>query len=83
MEFLSAMPDERTGFFHVKFGAAPDDPHPFIIIIILKPSYVARKLHRDGATRLEIEEYVRANVNDLKATAQNVKARGLTTQELD
>jgi hypothetical protein len=81
MEFLSATPDERTGFFHVKFGAAADDPHPFIII--LKPPYVARKLGRERATRLEIEEYVRTNVNHLKAIAQNVKDRGLTTQELD
>jgi hypothetical protein len=64
----------------IRYGEGPDDPLPFILI--LKASYVAHALQKPISIQ-DLEDYERKHADDLKARAQNHKARGYTTLELE
>jgi hypothetical protein len=72
---------KRENMIDLKFGEALDDPQPFVLTVT--PGYVA---HETGKTLpisgSDLNAYILAHVAKLRATAENCKAGGLTSEVL-
>lgn len=64
----------------MKYGAGPDDPSPFILIVT--SAYVAEKTGRPSATYNDVLQYAEAHGDELKAIAVHQRGRGFATEVL-
>jgi hypothetical protein len=72
---------KRENMIDLKFGEALDDPLPFVLTVT--PGYVAHETAKIlPITSSEMHAYILAHVAKLRATAENCKARGLTSEVL-
>jgi hypothetical protein len=72
---------KRENMIDLKFGEALDDPQPFVLTVT--PGYVAHETAKTlpiGAS--DLHAYILAHVAKLRATAENCKAGGLTSEVL-
>ena len=71
-----------SGLRHLRYGAADDDPMPFVLT--LTAQYVAREIGKTPpVSYTKIQRYAERNADKLKAIAKLHKARGLNTHTLD
>jgi hypothetical protein len=64
----------------LKYGAAPDDPAPFVLIVT--PSYVAEKTGRPSASYNDVVRYAETHADELRAIAMHQRDRGFATEVL-
>jgi hypothetical protein len=64
----------------IKYGARPDDPAPFILIITA--AYVAEKTGRPSSTYNDVVRYVETHAEELRAIAIHQRDRGFATEVL-
>ena len=72
---------KRENMIDLKFGEALDDPQPFVLTVT--PGYVAHETAKTlPISASDLHAYILAHVAKLRATADNCKARGLTSEVL-
>jgi hypothetical protein len=72
---------KRENMIDLKFGEALDDPQPFVLTVT--PGYVAHETAKIlPISPSDLHAYILAHVAKLRATAENCKARGLTSEVL-
>jgi hypothetical protein len=72
---------KRQNMLDLKYGETADDPEPFTLTIT--PQYVAQQISKAmPLTGVDLTIYLMANVSKLRATAEDCKARGLTSEVL-
>jgi hypothetical protein len=72
---------KRENMIDLKFGEALDDPQPFVLTVT--PGYVAHETAKTlPISASDLHAYILAHVAKLRATAENCKARGLTSEVL-
>ena len=72
---------KRENMIDLKFGEALDDPQPFVLTVT--PGYVAQQTAKTlPITASDLHAYILAHVAKLRATAENCKAGGLTSEVL-
>lgn len=64
----------------LKYGVAPDDPAPFILIVT--SSYVAEKTGQRSSNYNDVLRYVETNADELRAIAIHQRDRGFATEVL-
>jgi hypothetical protein len=64
----------------MKYGARPDDPSPFILIVT--SAYVAEKTGKPSSTYSDVLQYVEAHADELRAIAIHQRERGFATEVL-
>jgi hypothetical protein len=72
---------KRQDTVDLKYGETAEDPEPFTLTVTLQ--YVAQQTSKAmPLTGLDLTAYMSANVSKLRATAEDCKARGLTSEVL-
>jgi hypothetical protein len=72
---------KRENMIDLKFGEALDDPQPFVLTVT--PGYVAHETAKTlPISASDLHAYILAHVAKLRATADNCKAGGLTSEVL-
>jgi hypothetical protein len=72
---------KRENMIDLKFGEALDDPQPFVLTVT--PGYVAHETAKTlPISASDLHAYILAHVAKLRATAENCKAGGLTSEVL-
>jgi hypothetical protein len=72
---------KRENMIDLKFGEALHDPQPFVLTVT--PGYVAHETAKSlPISGSDLHAYILAHVAKLRATAENCKARGLTSEVL-
>jgi hypothetical protein len=72
---------KRENMIDLKFGEALDDPCPFVLTVT--PGYVAHETAKTfPISASDLHAYILAHVAKLRATAENCKAGGLTSEVL-
>jgi hypothetical protein len=72
---------KRQSWVDLKYGETANDPEPFTLTIT--PQYVAQQTSKSlPLTGVELQAFLIANVSKLQATAEDCKARGLTSEVL-
>jgi hypothetical protein len=72
---------KRENMIDLKFGEALDDPQPFLLTVT--PGYVAHETAKTlPISASDLHAYILAHVAKLRATAENCKAGGLTSEVL-
>jgi hypothetical protein len=72
---------KRENMIDMKFGEAFDDPQPFVLTVT--PGYVAHETAKSlPISASDLHAYILAHVAKLRATAENCKAGGLTSEVL-
>jgi hypothetical protein len=72
---------KRENMIDLKFGENLDDPQPFVLTVT--PGYVAHETSKIlPISASDLHAYILAHVAKLRATAENCKARGLTSEVL-
>ena len=72
---------KRENMIDLKFGEALDDPQPFVLTVT--PGYVAHETAKTlPLSAADLHAYILAHVAKLRATAENCKAGGLTSEVL-
>jgi hypothetical protein len=64
----------------LKYGARPDDPMPFILIVTT--AYVAEKTGKPSSTYSDVLHYVETHADELRAIAIHQRDRGFATEVL-
>jgi hypothetical protein len=64
----------------LKYGAMPDDPAPFILIVT--SSYVAEKTGQPSPNYNDVLRYVETHADELRAVAIHQRDRGFATEVL-
>jgi hypothetical protein len=71
---------KRENMIDLKFGEALDDPQPFVLTVT--PGYVAHETAKTlPISASDLHAYI-THVAKLRATAENCKAGGLTSEVL-
>jgi hypothetical protein len=76
---LLGMKGQGTGM-QLKYGAQPDDPSPFILIVT--SAYVAEKTGKPSSTYSDVVQYVETHADELRAIAIHQRDRGFATEVL-
>jgi hypothetical protein len=72
---------KRENMIDLKFGETLDDPQPFVLTVT--PGYVAHEIAKSlPISGSDLHAYILAHVAKLRATAENCKAGGLTSEVL-
>jgi hypothetical protein len=72
---------KRENMIDLKYGEAFDDPQPFILTVT--PEYVAHETAKSvPISASDVHAYILAHAAKLRATAENCKAGGLTSEVL-
>jgi hypothetical protein len=72
---------KREIMIDLKYGEAFDDPQPFILTVT--PEYVAHETAKTlPISASDLHAYILAHAAKLRATAENCKARDLTSEVL-
>jgi hypothetical protein len=72
---------KRENMVDLKYGEAFDDPQPFILTVT--PQYVAQEIAKSlPISASDVHAYIIAHAARLRATAENCKARDLTSEVL-
>ena len=72
---------KRENMIDLKFGEALDDPQPFVLTVT--PGYVAHETAKSlPISASDLLAYILAHAAELRATAENCKARYLTSEVL-
>jgi hypothetical protein len=72
---------KRENMIDLKYGEAFDDPQPFVLTVT--PQYVAHETAKSPPiSGSDVHAYIMAHAAKLRATAQNCKARELTSEVL-
>ena len=72
---------KRENMIDLKYGKAFDDPQPFVLTVT--PEYVADETAKSlPVSASDVHAYILAHAAKLKATAENCKARDLTSEVL-
>jgi hypothetical protein len=72
---------KRENMIDLKFGEALDDPQPFVLTVT--PGYVAHETAKTlPISASDLHAYILAHVAKLRATAENCKGGGLTSEVL-
>lgn len=64
----------------LKYGARPDDPAPFVLIVT--SAYVAEKMGKPSSTHSDVLHYVETHADELRAIAKHQRDRGFATEVL-
>ena len=72
---------KRENMIDLKYGEAFDDPQAFVLTVT--PQYVAHETAKSlPISASEVHAYILAHAAKLRATAENCKARDLTSEVL-
>jgi hypothetical protein len=72
---------KRENMIDLKYGVAFDDPQPFVLTVT--PEYVAHETAKSlPISASDVQAYILAHAAKLRATAENCKARALTSEVL-
>jgi hypothetical protein len=72
---------KRQNLMDLKYGETANDPEPFTLTVT--PQYVAHQISKPlPLSGIDLQVYLMANVSKLQATAEQCKARGLTSEVL-
>jgi hypothetical protein len=72
---------KRENMVDLKYGEAFDDPSPFVLTVT--PQYVAQETAKSlPISASDVHAYIIAHAAKLRATAENCKARDLTSEVL-